>query len=531
MRDRQAEGRAPLRVLVVAHGLGGSVRFVGPVIRELLARGHEVHMALEPPARKHRHDRWLQEMASHDRFTWGIVESWRRDPWFVVARWLRRTDDYARFVLIGADRIPYLVRRAARRAPRTGRALIGVAGLGSRRGLRLLSRILSALDAAVPTSRRTVAYLRSRRADVVVLVPVLMPGSTDSAYLRAAAAAGIPSALCVPSWDNLSSKQLIRTLPDTLMVWNDTQRREAQELHGIPAERVTVTGAQCFDHWFDWEARDRTTFCSRVGLDPDRRFLLYAGGALFPGALTEAEFARRWILDLRACDDPTLRDVQILIRPHPKRVAEWLDVPFDDLDDVVVWPRADGRMPIGREAREDYFDSIHHSAGVVGINTSAMIEAAIIGRPVFTVLVPEFHDSQTGTFHFEYVLDLGGGFVRTAQNLEGLRLQLAALLAGADDGGLPAGRRFVESFVRPHGLERAATPLFVDAIEQLARIGATVEPETPAWRLPLRLLLALPYARVQGRRARLKIALELSRATGRRGAIRATAVDTLDDDE
>jgi hypothetical protein len=520
-----------LRVVVVAHGLAGSVRFVGPVIHELLDRGHRVHMALEPPAWKHERDRWLNEIAQRDGFTWGIVESWRRDPWFVVARWLRRTDDYVRYLLIGADRIPYLVRRAAGRAPRSGRALTRLPGHGSRRGRRMLSRVLSALDASVPTSARTIRYLREQRADVLVVVPVLMPGSTDSAYLRAAARANIPSALCVPSWDNLSSKQLIRAAPDTLMVWNDTQRREARELHGIPAERVTVTGAQCFDHWFDWEARDREAFCARVGLDPKRPFLLYAGGALFPGDLTEAEFARRWILDLRASDDPALRDVAILVRPHPKRVEEWLEVPFDDLDGVVVWPRADRRMPIGREAREDYFDSIHHSVGVVGINTSAMIESAIVGRPVFTVLVPEFHDSQTGTFHFEYVLDVGGGFVRTAQSLEELRAQLAALLTGSSDGGLEAGRRFVESFVRPHGLDRAATPLFVDAIEELARAGATVEHAEPAWGAVLRLLLLPGYARVQARRARLKIALEVGRATGRGGRIPATAVDTLGDDE
>jgi hypothetical protein len=39
----------------------------------------------------------------------------------------------------------------------------------------------------------------------------------------------------------------------------------------------------------------------------------------------------------------------------------------------------------------------------------------------------------------------------------------------------PGGRReqslrFVQSFVRPHGLERPAAPLMVEAIEQLARV-------------------------------------------------------------
>ena len=38
---------------------------------------------------------------------------------------------------------------------------------------------------------------------------------------------------------------------------------------------------------------------------------------------------------------------------------------------------------IGGVARADYFDSIYHCDGVVGVNTSAMVESGIIGRPVY----------------------------------------------------------------------------------------------------------------------------------------------------
>jgi hypothetical protein len=40
-------------------------------------------------------------------------------------------------------------------------------------------------------------------------------------------------------------------VPDKVIVWNATQRDEAERFHGIPAERVVVTGAQCFDQWCD----------------------------------------------------------------------------------------------------------------------------------------------------------------------------------------------------------------------------------------------------------------------------------------
>ena len=52
-----------------------------------------------------------------------------------------------------------------------------------------------------------------------------------------------------------------------------------------------------------------------------------------------------------------------------------------------------GSNPIDPESRDDYFDSVYHAAAVVGLNTSALIELAIVDRPVYTVLLPEFHDN------------------------------------------------------------------------------------------------------------------------------------------
>ena len=88
--------------------------------------------------------------------------------------------------------------------------------------------------------------------------------------------------MCVWSWDHLSSKALIRDMPQRVFVWNDTQKTEAVRLHGVPSERVVVTGAQCYDQWFGRQpVRPRAEFCRRVGLQDDRPYLLYVCSALF----------------------------------------------------------------------------------------------------------------------------------------------------------------------------------------------------------------------------------------------------------
>ena len=90
-------------------------------------------------------------------------------------------------------------------------------------------------------------------------------------------------------------------------------------------------------------------------------------------------------------------------------------------------------MPVDEETRADFFDSIFHSAAVVGINTTAMIEAAVVGRSVHTVLDPAFANSQRNAFHFDYLLEVGGGAVRAAESYDAHRANLAAAVAGEDD--------------------------------------------------------------------------------------------------
>ena len=74
-------------------------------------------------------------------------------------------------------------------------------------------------------------------------------------------------------------------------------------------------------------------------------------------------------------------------------------------------------------------DTVYHSAAVVGLNTSAQLEAGILGRPVLTILAPEFEEGQQGTLHFSYLLKEHGGFVDVAPDFEVHRRQLAAAVS------------------------------------------------------------------------------------------------------
>jgi hypothetical protein len=216
-----------------------------------------------------------------------------------------------------------------------------------------------------------------------------------------------------------------------------------------------------------------------VGLPGDRPIVLYVCSALLEGDPPEPEFVLTWARHLRSRPPQALRDCSILVRPHFKRGDHWRGVDFGGLGNIVCWPPA-GEVPVDSASKSDYFDSMYHASVVVGLNTSAMIESAIVGRPVHTVLLPAFRDSQEGTVHFHYLLDGPGAPLHSARSLDEHAGQVAAALEQRDPDP-DRSARFVRAFVRPGRRDTAATTEFVDALEALAAQPAPAPEPAPWW--------------------------------------------------
>jgi hypothetical protein len=497
-----SDGGGRLRVLFFVDR-PGVLRQYATLVAELAERGHEVQLALREEPRDDRLRLVEGIVGRSERVSVSLApERGRRDGWRAVAWLVRALEDVARYAHPRYERAPVLRRRMTtklldrlgkrgefeplgrRLALRLARRLAAESSAGlSERVIRAATR----LETAIPTSRPIDRYIRARAPDAVLVTSVFKLGSPQVEFLKSARRLRIPAATCVASWDNLTNKGLLKLVPDRVFVWNEAQRREATELHGMPAERVVATGAQLFDPWFDRRpSTSREEFVHRLGLDPAEPFVLFLGSSPFVTNHSDDEvrFVVRWIEALRTSEDERLHRLGVAIRPHPVGKG-WRDVDLGRFVNVAVWPRH-SRRPVAAEDQATFFDSLAHSAAVVGINTTAMIEAAIVGKSVLTVLAPEF--AQENTLHFHHLLEQNGGFLHVASSLEEHAEQLVRVLS-EDAAGEERRRRFVQSFVRPHGLQRPATPIFADAVEELARVP--VETRMRPGALLLRLPLAL----------------------------------------
>lgn len=454
-----------------------------PTLVELAKRGHQVDIRW-PKSEGAETPEHIRDVSN---ITVGSFPHRRRDEWGSYLPLLRGIRDYVRYLQGPFRGATKLRRRAFERLL----SRIVVEGVDLDRGAEAmlaipadeagrLDRLFAAIEKLIPSDPDLDAFLRVQRPDLVVLSPLIDLGSSMTDLVKSARAAGIPSAQLLFSWDNFSTKGCLHEIPDWVFVWNDQQREEAVTLHDVPRERVVITGACRFDDFFAGSpTATREQFCSTLGLDPHRPIVTYVcSSPLVSGA--EWEFVCDWREAIRRSPDPALRAANLLIRPHPDAKPESLngrvvgrvkgdgagkfDVvrPFDDPGTVVAFAKRNG-----------YYDTLHYSSAVVGLNTSAEIEAAMLGRPVLTVVADHpAIDGQASTLHFHYIVDRQGGFVRLAESLDEHAAQLAVAIGEPiRDQPLPALARFV----RPLDWARPAGLVLADAIEAVAQKRAPVK--------------------------------------------------------
>ncbi len=471
-----------MRILFFARHYAYLRLFESP-LAALAERGHELLLVADREEAMGGKDLAARLAARYPNVVLDVTPGRAPGLWGEFARKLRLGIDYLRYLDARYNGTPHLTARARERAPRV---VVMLAERFVRPEQRArLAGVLRSMERALPRARHLEDYIRAKHPDLVVITPLVELGSPQMEHLAAAKAVGVRTMLPIASWDHLSSKALVRSLPDAILVWNPVQKREAMDMHGVPESLITVTGAQCYDQWFNRApSLSRDQFSSKVGLRADRPYVLYLCSSLFRGTANEALFVERWVAALRASQDPRLRDIGILIRPHPQRLQEWKAVDLSGYQNLAFW----GAHPIDDEAKNDYFDSMYYAASVIGLNTSAFLEAAAVGKPVHTILDEDIsRQNQEGTIHFHYLTTVGGGLLRVARSLDDHLQQLAGTLVG--DGGSDAmAARFVEGFVRPFGLDVAATPKFVEAVERVAALPPPA-PERATlvdmvWRLP-----------------------------------------------
>lgn len=118
----------------------------------------------------------------------------------------------------------------------------------------------------------------------------------------------------VRSWDNTTTKGLMRALPDKLITNNEIIKEEAITLHGLLPENIFVAGIPQFDLSLRHYHSDRKEFFNKIRVDPKKRLILFAPAGCF---LSDTDWQICEILKEGLATGVLPADLHFLVRSHP----------------------------------------------------------------------------------------------------------------------------------------------------------------------------------------------------------------------
>lgn len=258
------------------------------------------------------------------------------------------------------------------------------------RGVRWLDRRVAAAVAQLPETTHYRRVFEHMQPDVV-LSSNQRPYGVLPAILAAQSLA-IPTATCIFSWDNLTSKGRVAAPFEHYLVWSQLMQDELLQIYpDIPVDRVHIVGTPQFDPYADHSlVWSREKFFSTIGADPSRPLLCYSSGD--PGNSPEDQDHTALLLELIRQGRIT-RNPQVLLRPTPtanqSRFAN-LRRRYPEL----IYPKP-GWVPGGKEDWAQMFptpDDVQFLANLarhtdvnVNVASTMTLDFAIHNRPVVNV--------------------------------------------------------------------------------------------------------------------------------------------------
>ena len=212
-------------------------------------------------------------------------------------------------------------------------------------------------------------------------------GENDVLLTREAGHRRIPVVGMVRSWDNPTTKGVLRVVPEKIIVHSQVMKRELIKFHDCKEKRIFVAGYPQFDGWISGPTLSRDEFFRKIGADPGKRLILFAPAG---SVLSDTDWQLCQMLKEGLDEGSLPRDIQVLIRNHPHHPAELSRFERDPRFIIEVpgirdkgW--SDKTVEFGPEENDHLRNSIYYSDIIMYVATTLGLDAAVFNKPQIMV--------------------------------------------------------------------------------------------------------------------------------------------------
>lgn len=249
---------------------------------------------------------------------------------------------------------------------------------------KFLFHVMQFVNKRVSVDKAILGAMENIEPDLVIASPANMRRSLEVEYLSSAKFLGVPTAVVVLSWDNLTNKGLFHCEPDQYFVWNETHKTELLNIHKTQ-KTIHVVGASLFEKWF-FERRLKTT--------SSEPYVLYFGSSI---NITKNENAL-----LQKLRKTLPSDIALKFRPHPQVRLNYTNSQIDGVQYLLNSEMVETKEQVKEQAK-----LIKNALFCTGINTSAFLDSLILKTPVFYFRSQGHSQTQDESAHFMKMAEKG----------------------------------------------------------------------------------------------------------------------------
>ena len=245
--------------------------------------------------------------------------------------------------------------------------------------------------------------LKKKYNSIIITSLLLDPTLSQNEIIKISHVLKIPCIYLVRSWDNLSNKSSMNIFPDHVFLWNESQVHEIKNIQKNDVTKCHIIGAHLYEYLLHNETKDEIE--DLKCLETDKKIITYLGSSSQIVA-DELEFFYKF---LQKIDPNILNDYQIIYRSHPlgigKSQTDQIKNKIDKIKNYKVKfiPELDNISNFHNKILDKklYTETIKKSDLLIGINTSAMIEANFFNKKVIQV-PSNFEHNVSGLFNNTY---------------------------------------------------------------------------------------------------------------------------------
>lgn len=228
-------------------------------------------------------------------------------------------------------------------------------------------------------------YFEKYKPNIVFSTDIF--AEVDTLLVLEAKQRNVETRALVRSWDNTTNKTLLRVIPDKLLVQNETMKEECESIHLVPSNRIKVVGVPQFEYYLKYNPISRKDYCELMGLKEDKKIILYSPAG---SKYSQTDWQIAEILKNLQKEGNIPSDVQFLIRLHPQNYTDLSQFKANEnfvIDDPGVGLKVDRakEFELGKQAVNHLADSLYHSALVLNVVSSMVVDAAIFNKPIITI--------------------------------------------------------------------------------------------------------------------------------------------------